>query len=137
LGSGPPTTERKELVKEEDRERYRAEVASLGRRLEGADEQTVWEVYATTEKLIAVLKLRLDYETPGVFTKLPDASDPAKLVKDASELLASAAEQIAEGKLVDSIGTLRKARNDLRSYLTERKRSAASAQRGARSRPSV
>jgi len=137
LGSGPPTTERKELVKEEDRARYRHEVVSLGKRLEGAEEQTVWEVYATTEKLIAVLKLRLDYETPGVFTTLPDASDPAKLIKDAAELLSSAAQQIGEGKLVDSIGTLRKARNNLRSYLTEKKRSVARAQRKARSKPSV
>ncbi len=64
-------------MSEADRERYRKDVLSLAERLSGAgDENAVWDVYAGTEKLIAVLKFRLDYETPGVFTKLPDASDP-------------------------------------------------------------
>ena len=66
---------------EADRERYRREVLSLAGRLEAPDaetEDTVWQVYAATEKLIAVLKFRLDYETPGVFAKLPDAGRPGK-----------------------------------------------------------
>ncbi len=110
---------------EADRERYRREVLSLAGRLEAPDaetEDTVWQVYAATEKLIAVLKFRLDYETPGVFAKLPDAGPPAKLVEDARGLLSKAAEEIGQGSLVRSIETLRKARNNLRRYLVDKKR---------------
>jgi len=114
-----------------DRERYRTEVLSLVDRLARADagEDVVWAVYAETEKLIAILRFRLDYETPGVFSKLPEASDPAKLLKDARELLSKASGEIARDSLVASIGTLRKARNDLRSYLTEKSKSAIRAER--------
>ena len=109
---------------EVDRDGYSKEVASLADRLAGADaENAVWDVYAETEKLIAILKFRMDYETPGVFAKLPDASDPAKLLKDARKLLSKAAEEISKGRLVESIGTLRKARNELRGYLIEKRKS--------------
>ena len=120
---------------EGDRERYRKEVLSLSERLAGAgddDNNAVWEVYAGTEKLIAILRFRLDYETPGVFFKLPDAGDPARLLKDARALLLKASEEMARGKLVASIGTLRKARNNLRSVLTDKRKSATRADRKAR-----
>ncbi len=114
-----------------DRERYRDEVLSLVDRLARAEagEDVVWAVYAKTEKLIAILRFRLDYETPGVYSKLPEASDPAKLLKDARELLSKASDEIARDSLVASIGTLREARNDLRSYLTEKSKSATRAER--------
>lgn|GEM_PF-3906580 len=50
-------------------------------------------------------------------------------------MLSKASEEIAGGELVESIGTLRKARNDLRSYLTEMRRSATRAERKARVAP--
>jgi len=132
----PLPLRREETIGEGDRERYRKEVVSLAERLSAAGaEAAVWEVYVGTEKLIASLKFRLDYETPGVFTTLPDASDQAKLLRAARELLSEAAEQIAEGELVESIETLRKARNELRSYLTEMRRSATRAVRKARVAP--
>jgi acyl-CoA reductase-like NAD-dependent aldehyde dehydrogenase len=119
-----------------ERESYRKEVVSLAERLAAAGaEAAVWEVYARTERLIASLKFRLDYETPGVFTTLPDASDRAKLLRAARELLSEAAEQIAEGELVASIGTLRKARNELRSYLSEIRKSATRAESKAQVAP--
>lgn len=118
------------MVDEADRERYRKESLSLAERLSGAGAgSAVWDIYAGTEKLIAILKFRLDYETPGAFTKLPDAGDPAKLLKAARELLSDASEEIAGGKLVESIGTLRKARNDLRSYLIDMRKSATRAEK--------
>jgi len=123
------------MVDEGDRERYRKEVLSLAERLAGAgdgDENAVWAVYAGTEKLIAILRFRLDYETPGVFIKLPDATDPAKPLKDARALLSKASEEMARGKLVASIGTLRKARNNLRSIMIEKRKSATRADRKAR-----
>ncbi|HEV2390221.1 MAG TPA: hypothetical protein VGS04_05805 [Nitrososphaerales archaeon] len=109
---------------------------SLAERLSGSGaEAAVWDVYSEAEKLIAILKFRLDYETPGVFTKLPDAGDHAKLVKSAHEQLSKAAEEIARGRLVESIETLRKARNALRSYLTDKRKSASRAQRKTRTQP--
>jgi hypothetical protein len=120
-------------VGEADLERYRAEVLSFAERLAAGDaEKSVWGVYAGTERLIAILRFRLDYETPGVFAELPDASDPTKLLKDARELLLKASEEIAQGRLVESIASLRRARNGLRSYLIEMKRSATRKERNAR-----
>jgi hypothetical protein len=121
-------------VRELDRARYQKEVVSLQKRLAdalsnpaGIDEQAVWEAYAGTEKLIAVLKYRLDYETPGVFTRLPDASDTAALIQEATALLSSAGDELSGRKMVEAVETLRKARNNLRSYLTERSKSATKA----------
>jgi len=129
-------------LKAPDLQRYREEVLALERKLAealsspgaGVSEQAVWEAYAGTEKLIAVLKFRLDYETPGVFTKLPEPSDPAKLLEGARELLSMAADEISARKGVKAIETLRKARNELRSYLTDKRKSAT---RRTRSAPSL
>ena len=98
------------------------------------NEQEVWEVYAGTEKLIAILRFRLEYETPGVFTKLPDAKDPLRLLEEARELLSRSDEEISGLKLVDAVETLRKARNNLRSYLTAKRKAATKAERPPRSR---
>ena len=99
------------------------------------EESAVWAAYAGTEKLIAVLKFRLDYETPGVFTNLPDASDPEKLVSDARKFLSKSAEEISRGRVVESIETLRKARNNLRSYLAEKRKLAYREGRKSHVRP--
>jgi hypothetical protein len=130
---------------DEAKEGYRKEVAALEEALANAlpaagaeaDELAVWKVYAGTERLIAILRFRFDYETPGVFTKLPDASDPAKLLTEARGLLSKSSEEMARGALVESIETLRKARNNLRSYLTDKRKSAIKSQRPSRSKPSV
>ena len=129
-------------MKETDRVSFQKEAVSLQKRLAVAlttptemDERTVWEVYAGTEKLIAVLKFRLDYETPGVFTKLPDASEPVALLEEASELLSRAAEEILGRRLVGAVETLRRARNNLRSYLTEKRRSATRADKRTHGSP--
>jgi len=99
------------------------------------DERTVWEVYAGTEKLIAVLKFRLDYETPGVFTKLPDASEPVALLEEATALLSRAGDELSARKLVEAVETLRRARNNLRSYLTDKRKSATRTYKRARGIP--
>ena len=129
-------------MKEADRVRYQKEAVALQKRLAAAlsttteiDEQTVWEVYAGTEKLIAVLKFRLDYETPGVFAKLPDASEPSVLLNDASDLLSRVGDELSARKLVEAVGTLRRARNNLRSYLTDKRKSATKADKRARGIP--
>jgi hypothetical protein len=133
-----------EKVSEVDRERYQKEVVSLEKKLADAlsrgpdvGDQAVWEVYAGTEKLIAVLKFRIDYETPGVFTKLPDAKEGVKLLEGARGLLSKSAQEISKKKLVKAVETLREARNNLRSYLTDKKKSATKAARGARVLPAT
>jgi len=129
-------------VREPDRVRYQKEAVSLQKLLVVAlsapaaiDEQSVWEVYARTEKLIAVLKFRLDYETPGAFTKLPDAGEPVALLEEAGALLSRAGNEISVRKLVEAVETLRRARNNLRSYLTDKRKSATKADKRARSSP--
>lgn len=129
-------------MKEADRERYAKEVTVLGESLARATssgeaavhDDAVWDVYAGVEKLIAVLKFRLDYETPGVFTKLPDATDTVKLLREARDLLLKADDEISGRRLVDAIETLRKARNNLRSYLTAKRKAATGP---SRSRPAA
>jgi hypothetical protein len=126
-----------------ERERYQKEVLALEKKLAAAlaaggadvDETAVWEVYSGTEKVIAVLKFRLDYETPGIFTELPDAGDPVELLKGALELLSRSAKEISGRKMVEAVETLRKARNGLRSYLTDKRKAASRAQRRARAVP--
>jgi hypothetical protein len=124
-------------VREADRERYARELGLLRAKLaeavssEGApspaiDDDAVWAVYAGVEKLVAVLKFRLDYETPGVFTELPDAKAPAGLLAEAQGLLSRSEAQLLDSELVDAVGTLRRARNDLRSYLTAKRKAATS-----------
>ena len=83
--------------------------------------EVVWEVYSQVEKTIAILKFMLDYETPGVSAKLPNAAEPEKLVEDARVLIARAASELVSGEPEKAVETLRGARNDLRSLLTPRR----------------
>jgi hypothetical protein len=94
----------------------------------------VWDVYSGVEKLIAVLKFRLDYETPGVFTKLPDAKDPTRLLEGARKLLSKSEEEISGLRVIEAVESLRGARNDLRSYLTAKRKAATRAARPLRGR---
>jgi hypothetical protein len=136
-----PPAETNARVKEADRERYAREVALLESRLAGAipaggsefDDSAVWDVYSGVEKLVAVLRFRLDYETPGVFTKLPKADRPAPLLEEARALLALSGEQISGGMLVEAVETLRKARNNLRGCLTSKRKAASSQGKTGRS----
>jgi hypothetical protein len=82
--------------------------------------------------MIAVLKFRLDYETPGVFTKLPDSVEPVTLLEQAGDFISRAEKELSERKLVQAVETLRRARNNLRGYLTEKRKSATKADKRAR-----
>jgi hypothetical protein len=132
-------------MNEAARERYSKEVVLLGRKLAEAippsgeaaiADDAVWDVYSGVERLVAVLKFRIDYETPGVFTKLPDAKDPLRLLAEARKLLSRSEDEISERRFVDAVETMRKARNNLRSYLTGKRRAATRADRAARSNSS-
>jgi len=82
-----------------------------------------------------VLKFRLDYETPGVFTKLPDSGEPLALLEDAGTFLSKAGKELSQRKLVQAVETLRRARNNLRGFLTDKRKSATKADKRARSSP--
>jgi len=81
------------------------------------------------------MKFRLDYETPGAFTTLPDSGQPVALLEEAGTFLSRAGKELSERKLVQAVETLRKARNNLRAYLTEKSKSATKADRRARGSP--
>jgi len=93
-------------------------------------EMEVWRVYAGTEKVIAKLKARLGFETPGASFELPKApSDPRRLLEDAKAKLSDGAAALSRGEHAEAVGLLRGARNLLRGYLTERRRAATRALR--------
>lgn len=95
-------------------------MAALGRALGGApDADLLWGAYSSLEKLIAVMKFRLDYETPGIAVKLPSAKDPSGLLEHARKSLSAAVDELDGDNPSDSIDNLRKARNDLRALLRE------------------
>jgi hypothetical protein len=85
---------------------------------DGTSPEEVWQVYARLEKTIAVLKFKLDYETPGLSTKLPPANDRGRLLEDARVQIIRSASELGSGDFESAIETLRRARNDLRSLLT-------------------
>lgn len=88
-----------------------------------ASSEGIWKVYARLEKNIAVLKFNLDYETPGLSTKLPPANDRGRLVQDAKVRIMKSASELRSGDFESAIESLRRARNDLRSLLTPRRAS--------------
>jgi hypothetical protein len=105
-------------------------IASAGD--ESPDEDVVWALYAGTEKLVAVLKFKLGYETPGTFAKLPAAKNPKALLEGAERLLSLSAEEISRRKLIGAVESLREARNNLRAYLADKRRSRLKSQRESR-----
>ena len=123
-----------------DRTRYSGEAVDSARKVAQAvsggetqaGEQAVWEAYAGTEKLIAVLRFRLDYETPGAFVELPDSGDRRANLEKAESILLESARLIKAGRISDSIPELRKARNILRAYLISSRKNSLRA--GVRAR---
>ncbi|MDA4117479.1 MAG: hypothetical protein OK455_03960 [Thaumarchaeota archaeon] len=119
--------------------RFREEASSLSAKLaestssaQPPDDTAIWKVYAKTEKLIAVLKFRIEYEAPGRFAKLPATSEEKKLLEDALRSLAMSAEDISSHRLKEAVESLRDARNNLRAYLILKRKSSLKAHRDAR-----
>ncbi len=126
------TSDGVQTIPPEDRQRFSKRALTLQAMLSTGEpsDDVVWRAYSETEKLIAILKFKTGYETPGVFTKLPDAKDTRRLVKNAVELLVASADVLEKGEVVTSIETLRGARNNLRSYLRAKRRLAARPSKG-------
>jgi hypothetical protein len=140
---GPRKAKEGERPRVGDYRRFLEEALSLKQLLADAistagegpfDERTIWGLYARTEKLISTLKFKVGYETPGTFAKLPTTNEPKALMEHAEMLLSQSAEEISRQKPKDAVKSLRNARNDLRAYLTERRKSALRAERQARKR---
>ena len=136
-----PRPVKEKSAKVEDYRRFLEEAVSLKGKLAeataaagdgGFDESTIWGLYARTEKLVAVLKFKLGYETPGTFAKLPAAKEPRELLEDAARLLSASADEMSRGMLTEAVESLRKARNDLRAYLADKRRAKMRAGRQAR-----
>jgi hypothetical protein len=103
-------------------------------------EQQVWPIYSGMEKTVAKLKLRLGVERPGVFQEVPTSKTPELLLTLALERMKGGIQKMDERHLLESLESLREARNYLRGYLSEKhkvkmreKRQAALARRSSAS----
>ena len=97
----------------------------------------VWTCYATVEKDVAILKLRMGVERPGVVVQLPRAVVAIELLPKALAALDEARSKLESGELAVGLDALRASRNDLRAYLSELGRTRSRARRKARAtRPS-
>ena len=101
------------------------------------EEKKVWLVYLRVEKSVALLKLYLSIESPGLFVTIKGGpKEWVGLLARASKALADGRRLLEEGRLEDALVTLRTSRNCPRVVLRERRkfrlRTARAANRIAR-----
>jgi hypothetical protein len=94
-------------------------------------ENEVWSLYATSERLAAVLKLRLGVERPGVFLELPRSEKPEEFLPLALGELSDAISSLEATEQLAGLESIRKARTHLRAYLAEKRRVRMRAKRKA------
>lgn len=85
-------------------------------------EMQVWSVYAGTERVVAILKLRMRVESPGVHVVPPKSKSPADLLTGAAEQMAEGIQMVDGRELAQGLESLRAARNNLRTYLSQERR---------------
>ncbi len=96
------------------------------------EEKKVWLVYLTVEKSVALLKLYLSVESPGLFVTLKSSpKEWAGLLARASQALGDGRRLLEEGKLEEALETLRTSRNCLRVVLRDRRKLRLRAVRAA------
>jgi hypothetical protein len=87
-------------------------------------EQKIWEAYLILEKNVALLKLELAVERPGEFVKDElKSANTEQYLEDALSGLGAGITFLEAGNSGDAWGKLRTARNDLRFYLRETRKS--------------
>ena len=87
------------------------------------EEKKVWLVYLSVEKSVALLKLYLSIESPGLFLTIKSGpKEWAVLLARATEALADGRRLLEEGRLEDALETLRTSRNCLRLFLRGRRK---------------
>ncbi len=113
----------------------------LLKRLAGAgsgeppEEKKIWLVYLTVEKSVALLKLYLSIESPGLFVTIKSSpKDWAGLLARASEALGDGRHLFRERKLEQALEALRTSRNCLRVVLRDLRRLRLRAVRAANRR---
>ncbi len=100
---------------------------------EPPDERKVWFVYVKVEKSVALLKLYLSIERPGVFISVKSNPDDwSSLLATAFESLREARRLLDQEKLEESLASLRTSRNSLRGFLRDRRKLRLSAARAAK-----
>ena len=96
------------------------------------EEKKVWLVYLSVEKSVALLKLYLSIESPGLFVTIKSGSTEwAVSLARASQALADGRRLLEEGRLEDALETLRTSRNCLRVFLRDRRKLRLRALRAA------
>jgi len=96
------------------------------------EEKKVWLVYLPVEKSVALLKLYLSIESPGLFVTIKSApKDWAALLARASQALAEGRRLLEGGRLEEALETLRSSRNSLRVVLRDRRKLRLRAVRAA------
>ncbi len=97
-------------------------------------DNSVWSLYAKCERLVGIIKFRLDVERPGSFLELPRSEMPGVFLRPASEALEMADEALANERYADALEWLRTARTNLRAYLASKRRIRMRSTRKARPR---
>ena len=96
------------------------------------EEKKVWLAYLTVEKSVALLKLYLSIESPGLFVTIKSGpKEWAGLLARASQALADGRRLLEEGRLEEALETLRSSRNCLRVVLRDRRKIRLRAARAA------
>jgi hypothetical protein len=99
--------------------------------------ESVWGLYASSERLAAILKFRLGVERPGYLESLPKSERPEEFlpaalreIREAISLL----ERKPDGDhSADALRSIRNARTSLRAYLASKRRLEARARRRKKS----
>jgi len=107
----------------EDAEALLKEITETASEDPPPDEKTVWLVYLKVEKSVALLKLYLSIERPGVFVSVRSTPEEwSRLLRVAFESLGEARRLLAEGRLAGSLEPMRSSRNCLRAFLRDRRK---------------
>lgn len=109
-------------MRDEIREIQRSLSGLIPGRASPDTESAVWPLYARCEKLVGILKFRLDVERPGVFSRLPRSETPEEFLAPALEALGRADDALAGKHDLEGLEYLREARTDLRAYLSSKRR---------------
>ena len=95
------------------------------------EEKKVWLVYLKVEKSVALVKLYLSVESPGLFVTIKSGpKEWAELLARATRSLGDGRRLLEEGKLEEALETLRTSRNCLRVFLRDRRKLRLGAVRG-------
>lgn len=106
----------------EVREMRRAIADLVGAPLTPEIDNSVWSIYARCERLVGILKFRLDVERPGSFLELPRSETPGDFLGPAAEALRLSDDALSSENYVQALDHLRTARTNLRAYLSSRRR---------------